>query len=50
MIIVECPCCSSNNVEFDKDEYDLNTSSCTYFKCNNCGAEFEKFQVEYEEG
>jgi len=50
MIIVICPCCNSNNVDFDKDDYDLNTSSCTYFKCNNYGTEFEKSQAEYKEG
>jgi len=32
MIVVKCPCYNSNNVDFDKDEYGLNTSSCTYFK------------------
>ena len=49
MIIVICPCCNSNNVDFDKDDYDLNINNCIYFKCNNCDAEFEKSQAEYEE-
>ena len=48
MVVVVCPCCNSNNVDFDKDDYSLNTGSSVYFKCNNCEAEFEKAQADYE--
>jgi DNA-directed RNA polymerase subunit RPC12/RpoP len=49
MIVVVCPCCSSNNIDCDEDEYELNTSSCIFFKCINCGAEFEKAQANYDQ-